>query len=700
MKKTLAGFKTQLEAELKRTSDRAQQGWRLGRWWAKQRMAWLLALKQHISSFSFSLQENEALMHWRPTSIWLKIFSFFDLLFYQVNAQLRKIVRCPVKEIEQLRKNLVAYGQQKHRGTHPHCLTGEVISGRYTHFEWIKKLGIEEHWVEARQKIAAHAQDFTPSMQKYRRLVYFARAQKEIMAFSQTRSLPAIQLDNNALCFFKELYSFVEEAKKHGDTSRGINMLGSLIRPLGIALEKKVTPPLQSKPFSEQSAWLSDQRAWHHDLKQQLEETDKTLLSPATLKRLAFFDKASLVKGFKQAKQAYQAALEDFFEKAHYATWPILSDDAFLEAKVQHQAAFFILCHDKARAYEEAQLALIQGLADIDEEICQSAVIMRPLALSSSFTQARPVSAKEMQSILFGEAVSPVTAVLPQAESPSPAAASSTESESELRVKVDARLRAICQRWGVPVDEEGKLSLKELKKHHHQWALKTHTDRRRSIFPVRFNELQFQQGQVELTLLADWLRFELKDQSALSHSLRRQQKEEKTALLVRLGEAEKKVPAYSEERCAVLDADIANFDRMIREDKRRAAAARAAAPTPSIPFKERVFTVTLTPAPAAPRAAVPPPPPATPFKEKVFTVTLTPAPAAPQARPAKPLTPFKERVIAIKTVNTTPESPHVLPRSASTPTFFKAAKPRASVRRRSRRRAKRSQSQIPTWKNP
>src|SRR3990167_1084499 len=236
MEKTLAALEARLEAAIKDAQARYRSSWRIGRWWAKQRIAWLEECRHALSRFSPSLQANEALLHWRPQTIWLKIFSFFDHLFYQIRTQIRQALRSQVKEVEALRKQFIAYGKSTHQGSHPHCLTGEVISGHYTQFEWIQKLGIEDNWEKARKHMIEQAQEAIPTalglndqrknMQKYRRLVYFARAQKELARLTQASALATLQFDENTIGFFDELNTVVEQAKKHGDKSRGINMLG------------------------------------------------------------------------------------------------------------------------------------------------------------------------------------------------------------------------------------------------------------------------------------------------------------------------------------------------------------------------------------------------------------------------------------------------------------------------------------------
>ncbi|GEM_PF-3515934 len=663
MEETLKVLDKKLEVALKDAQTRYRSSWALGRWWAKQRIAWLENLHQDLSRFSTSPQEaRNTLLHWRPKTVWLKVFSFFDHLFYQIRTQLRQALRDPVKKIESLRKQFIVYGKLKHQGTHPHCLTGEMISGHYTHFEWIQKLGIEDNWEQARKSMIEHAQEATPSslglndqrkhLQKYRRLIYFARAQKEIARFTQTNSLDEIQFDVNTLNFFDELNSVVEQAKKHGDTSRGINMLfsfalfprfraeadkttqqyreacqhhekeekflnsekkkwqqqisrchyllvqtwqkdlealeqqflilferGHTVKLLGQVKitdftnayatwqtarkdweAKKEIYQARCKHYTTQIAWILDREEWHEDLKQAIAEDEATLLSAAICKRLLIFDKPPhLVEEFKKAKQAYQAVLKNFFEKARYATWSYSTPAEFAEAKTQDQTNFVQCCHTEAQAYSDACLAITQSLAEIDNQIHQGALIVAPPALSAFFTPATPGATPSQAKKLT------TAPPAPQKRIPTPAAASSQSRNpcDDKDIKMDDRFLFICQRWAIPLSQNGTLSLNTLKKHRRQWACATHPDSQQKQddddFSAKFNEVDFKQSQIELTLLENWLTFKLKKRtilSLLSPTEREKEKEETASLLKRLEEVKRSLNTHIQDQHTVLKEAI------------------------------------------------------------------------------------------------------------------------------------------------
>ena len=236
------------------------------------------------------------------------------------------------------------------------------------------------------------------------------------------------------------------------------------------------------------------------------------------------------------------------------------------------------------------------------------------------------------------------------------------------------------------------VSLEVLKKHRCQLALVTHPDRqqRGDDFSAKFNEIDFKQSHIELTLLEDWLQFELKKRSGFSFLLIIPRRREEKLLLERLEDVKRSLNAHIRDQHAALGEGIASLRATIQETRAMSQETRAACESLNRHL-DRLDEEKERRAAEAP-VALPP------FKERVFVIHLNPAPPVPPVHKAKAASSFKKRVITIKTVNTTPESPDVLPRSASAPNFFPTNK--HATKKRHPRIRKRSQSETPTWKKP
>ena len=265
-----ASTKEKLEQALQaeETISENKNNFRFRRWWAKQRIAWMQALKTDLETQT----DIRKLWNWWPSGFWLKVVVMFHRFFFQMKGDLNKdTLHDEGEELEKIQAELNAYGKSVHRGQHI-CAQGVLEKGSYRHDEWIEKLAWdkEEGWKKARERIIQSAlsegknesekepetgwlglrENEKDSLKKERRLLYFAKAKRELKILlhvlfqqepiassesvsgpeggAETSSSGSHRLLSLESTGFWEEFLVVVDCQRKNDSSNGMSLLGHI----------------------------------------------------------------------------------------------------------------------------------------------------------------------------------------------------------------------------------------------------------------------------------------------------------------------------------------------------------------------------------------------------------------------------------------------------------------------------------------
>src|SRR3989338_3634176 len=238
---------------------------RFRRWWAKQRIAWMQALKADLETQT----DIRKLWNWWPSGFWLKVVAMLHQFFFQMKEDLNKdTLQAEGEELEKIQAELNAYGKRVHRGQHI-CAQGVLEKGSYRHDEWIEKLAWdeEEGWKKARERIIQSAlleaeatseetgwlglsRNEKDTLKKERRLLYFAKAKRELKILlhalfqqdpiassesvsgpeggAETSSSVSHRLFSLESTGFWEEFLVVVDCQRKNDSSNGMSLLGHI----------------------------------------------------------------------------------------------------------------------------------------------------------------------------------------------------------------------------------------------------------------------------------------------------------------------------------------------------------------------------------------------------------------------------------------------------------------------------------------
>src|SRR3989338_3094565 len=238
---------------------------RFRRWWAKQRIAWMQALKADLETQT----DIRKLWNWWPSGFWLKVVAMLHQFFFQMKEDLNKdTLQAEGEELEKIQAELNAYGKRVHRGQHI-CAQGVLEKGSYRHDEWIEKLAWdeEEGWKKARERIIQSAlleaeatseetgwlglsRNEKDTLKKERRLLYFAKAKRELKILlhalfqqdpiassesvsgpeggAETSSSGSHRLFSLESTGFWEEFLVVVDCQRKNDSSNGMSLLGHI----------------------------------------------------------------------------------------------------------------------------------------------------------------------------------------------------------------------------------------------------------------------------------------------------------------------------------------------------------------------------------------------------------------------------------------------------------------------------------------
>ena len=265
-----ASTKEKLEQALQaeETISENKNNFRFRRWWAKQRIAWMQALKTDLETQT----DIRKLWNWWPSGFWLKVVAMLHQFFFQMKEDLNKdTLQAEGEELEKIQAELNAYGKRVHRGQHI-CAQGVLEKGSYRHDEWIEKLAWdkEEGWKKARERIIQSAlsegknesekepetgwlglrENEKDSLKKERRLLYFAKAKRELKILlhvlfqqepiassesvsgpeggAETSSSGSHRLFSLESTGFWEEFLVVVDCQRKNDSSNGMSLLGHI----------------------------------------------------------------------------------------------------------------------------------------------------------------------------------------------------------------------------------------------------------------------------------------------------------------------------------------------------------------------------------------------------------------------------------------------------------------------------------------
>src|SRR3989338_2679784 len=108
-----ASTKEKLEQALQaeETISENKNNFRFRRWWAKQRIAWMQALKTDLETQT----DIRKLWNWWPSGFWLKVVVMFHRFFFQMKGDLNKdTLHDEGEELEKIQAELNAYGKSVH----------------------------------------------------------------------------------------------------------------------------------------------------------------------------------------------------------------------------------------------------------------------------------------------------------------------------------------------------------------------------------------------------------------------------------------------------------------------------------------------------------------------------------------------------------------------------------------------------------
>ena len=262
-----ASTKEKLEQALQaeETISENKNNFRFRRWWAKQRIAWMQALKTDLETQT----DIRKLWNWWPSGFWLKVVVMFHRFFFQMKGDLNKdTLHDEGEELEKIQAELNAYGKSVHRGQHI-CAQGVLEKGSYRHDEWIEKLAWdkEEGWKQGRERIIKSAlleaeatseetgwlglsRNEKDTLKKERRLLYFAKAKRELKILlhalfqqdpiassesvsgpeggAETSSSGSHRLFSLESTGFWEEFLVVVDCQRKNDSSNGMSLLGHI----------------------------------------------------------------------------------------------------------------------------------------------------------------------------------------------------------------------------------------------------------------------------------------------------------------------------------------------------------------------------------------------------------------------------------------------------------------------------------------
>ncbi len=262
-----ASTKEKLEQALQaeETISENKNNFRFRRWWAKQRIAWMQALKTDLETQT----DIRKLWNWWPSGFWLKVVAMLHQFFFQMKEDLNKdTLQAEGEELEKIQAELNAYGKRVHRGQHI-CAQGVLEKGSYRHDEWIEKLAWdeEEGWKKARERIIQSAlleaeatseetgwlglsRNEKDTLKKERRLLYFAKAKRELKILlhalfqqdpiassesvsgpeggAETSSSGSHRLFSLESTGFWEEFLVVVDCQRKNDSSNGMSLLGHI----------------------------------------------------------------------------------------------------------------------------------------------------------------------------------------------------------------------------------------------------------------------------------------------------------------------------------------------------------------------------------------------------------------------------------------------------------------------------------------
>ena len=262
-----ASTKEKLEQALQaeETISENKNNFRFRRWWAKQRIAWMQALKTDLETQT----DIRKLWNWWPSGFWLKVVAMLHQFFFQMKEDLNKdTLQAEGEELEKIQAELNAYGKRVHRGQHI-CAQGVLEKGSYRHDEWIEKLAWdkEEGWKKGRERIIKSAlleaeatseetgwlglsRNEKDTLKKERRLLYFAKAKRELKILlhalfqqdpiassesvsgpeggAETSSSGSHRLFSLESTGFWEEFLVVVDCQRKNDSSNGMSLLGHI----------------------------------------------------------------------------------------------------------------------------------------------------------------------------------------------------------------------------------------------------------------------------------------------------------------------------------------------------------------------------------------------------------------------------------------------------------------------------------------